>query len=72
MLCWWLAPLAAAQVLTSQYDNARTSSTLHETILTPANVNPGQFGKIFSLPVDGKSLLRAGMTFGVFFSSTGQ
>ena len=28
----------AAQVLTSQYDNARTNATLHETILTPANV----------------------------------
>src|SRR5579872_818185 len=62
---WWrfvvsrFLPAAAllaslhAQVLTSQYDNARTNSTLHETILTPANVNPRQFGKIFSFKVDG-------------------
>ena len=43
----------AAQVLTAQYDNARTGATLHETTLTPANVNAGHFGKIFSFPVDG-------------------
>ena len=45
--------LSPAQVLTSQYDNARTSSTLVETRLTPANVHSPQFGKIFSLAVDG-------------------
>ncbi|HTX36989.1 MAG TPA: hypothetical protein VME43_18295 [Bryobacteraceae bacterium] len=57
----WLLPgllpalgwLAHAQVLTSQNDNARTSANPHESILTPANVNSRQFGKIFSLPVDG-------------------
>ena len=43
----------AAQVLTAQYDNARTGATLHETILTPANVNVASFGKIFSYTVDG-------------------
>ena len=42
-----------AQVLTSQYDNARTNATLHDTILTPANVNAKQFGKIFAFRVDG-------------------
>jgi len=42
-----------AQVLTSQYDNARTGATLNEKILTPQNVNSKQFGKIFALPVDG-------------------
>ncbi|HKE21903.1 MAG TPA: hypothetical protein VKB88_05895 [Bryobacteraceae bacterium] len=42
-----------AQVWTSQNDNARTSANTRETILTPANVNSGQFGKIFTLPVDG-------------------
>lgn len=41
------------QVLTSQYDNDRTSANEHETILTPANVNSRQFGKIFSYKVDG-------------------
>jgi hypothetical protein len=44
---------AHAQVLTSQYDNARTGANLKETILTPQNVNSKQFGKIFTLPVDG-------------------
>ena len=44
---------ARAQVLTSQYDNARTGANLHETTLTPANVNAGQFGKLFTLKVDG-------------------
>ena len=42
-----------AQVLTSQYDNARTGCNLHETLLTPQNVNARQFGKLFSLRVDG-------------------
>lgn len=44
---------ARAQVLTSQYDNSRTGATVHETALTPANVNPNRFGKLFSLKVDG-------------------
>ena len=43
----------AAQVLTSQYDNGRTNATVHETVLSPANVNRQQFGKIFSYRVDG-------------------
>ena len=42
-----------AQVWTSQYDNPRTGATLHETVLTPANVNGKQFGKVFTLAVDG-------------------
>ena len=41
------------QVLTSQYDNARTGATSTETVLTPANVNAAQFGKVFSYTVDG-------------------
>ncbi len=49
-----LLPLSArAQVTTSQYDNARTGANLRETILTPLNVNVNQFGKLFSLRVDG-------------------
>ena len=48
----WVAPVSA-QVLTSQYDNARTGCNSNETILTPRNVNPAEFGKLFSLPVDG-------------------
>jgi hypothetical protein len=47
-------PLATrAQVTTSQYDNARTGADVHETILTPRNVNANQFGKLFALHVDG-------------------
>ena len=44
---------AQAQVLTSQYDNARTGANLNEKILNPQNVNSKQFGKVFTLPVDG-------------------
>jgi hypothetical protein len=42
-----------AQMTTGQWDNARTGTNLHETKLTPANVNARQFGKLFSLKVDG-------------------
>ena len=43
----------AAQVTTSQYDNARTDATLSEKILTPQNVNARQFGKLGAFKVDG-------------------
>jgi len=46
-------PVALGQVVTSQYDNARSGANTNETILTPQNVNATQFGKIFSFPVDG-------------------
>ena len=42
-----------AQVTTSQYDNARTGANVHETTLTPQNVNAARFGKLFALQVDG-------------------
>ncbi len=42
-----------AQMTTGQWDNARTGANLHETRLTPASVNARQFGKLFSLKVDG-------------------
>jgi hypothetical protein len=40
-------------VLTQHYDNARTGQNISETILTPANVNPAHFGKLFTQPLDG-------------------
>jgi len=40
-------------VLTQHYDNARTGQNTTETILTPANVNPTQFGKLFTQSLDG-------------------
>jgi hypothetical protein len=47
-------PLALqGQVLTVQYDNARTGATLTETTLTPATVTASRFGKLFTLTVDG-------------------
>jgi hypothetical protein len=53
-LIYVLAPGAArSQVLTSQYDNARTGANLYESILTPQNVNSAQFGKVFSFDVEG-------------------
>ena len=46
--------LVAQDVLTYHNDNARTGQDLHETILTPSNVNPSTFGKLFVIPTDGK------------------
>jgi uncharacterized protein (TIGR03437 family) len=52
-----IATLAPAQVpinvLTANYNNARTNANLNETVLNTLNVNPSQFGKLFSLPVTG-------------------
>ena len=44
----------STDVLTFHNDSARTGQTLHEEILTPANVNSTNFGKLRTLPVDGK------------------
>jgi outer membrane protein assembly factor BamB len=41
-------------VLTYHNDNARTGQALREEILTPANVNSNQFGKLRVLATDGK------------------
>ncbi len=41
------------QMTTAQVDNARSGAYLDETTLTPRNVNPQQFGKLFALKVDG-------------------
>ncbi|MBZ5610478.1 MAG: hypothetical protein LAP38_19630 [Acidobacteriia bacterium] len=45
---------AQVNVLTYQYDTTRAGANLNETLLTRANVNSNQFGKLFSHAVDGQ------------------
>jgi hypothetical protein len=45
--------LAQPSITTAQYDNTRVGANLHESILTPKNVNAATFGKLFTMPVDG-------------------
>ncbi|HLK33772.1 MAG TPA: hypothetical protein VKT29_11820, partial [Terriglobales bacterium] len=55
ILALTLAIPAGAQVsvTTQQNDNARTGQNLQETILNTSNVNVSNFGKLFTLGVDG-------------------
>ena len=55
LLPCFAASLAQAQVNVTTYhnDNARTGQNLQESILTPANVNSRQFGKLFAVALDG-------------------
>jgi len=41
-------------VLTANYDNNRTNANLGEFILNTSNLNPTQFGKLHTFPVDGE------------------
>jgi hypothetical protein len=47
------AALAQISVTTHHYDNARTGGNTSEQLLNTSTVNPSQFGKLFSYPVDG-------------------
>ncbi len=57
----WVALLLAcvgthgtcADVLTHQYDDARTGANRDERLLAPANVTPATFGRLFAYQVDG-------------------
>jgi hypothetical protein len=51
-----MSGIAPSQITVTTYRNnlARTGENLQETILTPLNVTPAQFGKLFSHPVDGQ------------------
>src|SRR5580693_5541082 len=76
-----LSSVLQAQVNVTTYhnDNARTGQNTQEAILTPANVNSSQFGKLFSVSVDGwvyaqplylSNLTIAGGTHNVLYVAT--
>jgi hypothetical protein len=53
-LCVAISSPAQVLVTTYRYDWARSGQNLRESVLTHANVNAAQFGKLFSLSVDGQ------------------
>jgi hypothetical protein len=54
LFCTFLISLQAQVRVTSYHnDNSQSGQNTQETILTPANVNSNQFGKLFSVSVNG-------------------
>ena len=49
-----MSAMAQVNVVTRGYDASSTGANLQETTLTPANVNPTNFGKLFTVPTDGQ------------------
>src|SRR4051812_47494148 len=43
---------AQVSILTNHNDNSRSGANLSETQLSPASIGDGNFGKLFSYPVD--------------------
>ena len=66
LLVW--AAAGQVNVLTANYGNDRTNTTLQEQILNTSKVTPTDFGRIGSFPVDGQiyaqSLYVQGLTIG--------
>ena len=62
---------AQVSILMHHYDIARTGANLNESILTPANVNSNQFGKLLSFPVDGQMYAQPLYVPGVSISGKG-
>ena len=53
LLLWAPVSFGQSPVVTYHYDNARTGQNTQETFLTPANVKPNQFRRLFVQSVDG-------------------
>ncbi len=79
LLCSSLSATAQVNLYVRGYNNSRTGANLQEQILTPANVNPTNFGKLFTVPTDGQiyasplyvsNLSIAGGTHNVLFVAT--
>lgn len=62
---------AQVSVLTQAYDNARDGQNTNETILATSNVNPTQFGKLFTQALDGFETGQPLYVPNVYIASTG-
>jgi hypothetical protein len=70
---------ASATVYISNYpgtytyhnDNLRTGQNSNETVLSPSNVNPAQFGKLFSYSIDGIAFASPLYVAGINIPSSG-
>ncbi len=54
LLCFSVAAVAQVNVYTRSYDTSRTGANLQETVLSPANVNATNFGKLYTFHTDGE------------------